>query len=253
MKRIFGVLALVFGIAGVGACIVGAYGVWRLQVRIEKANDSAFDLVDKALTSVQARVPAVRERVQQAKITADDVGAVVKHWASAEARERVVTALEIEPRTAALSGHLQNADARLEASSEGLQSVRDLLELSGLFGEVTRGDAAGQAQDVIAHVRFKIQEAGALVEEVRSVAAGDGPVENRLAQIAKAVARIALTLSGVDQRLEEVSIRLSDIREDARVRREQRSRWIVMGAVAAWVILIWIGVAMLALARWGWR
>ena len=253
MKRIFGVLALVFGIAGVGACLAGAYGVWRLQLRIEKANYSAFDLVDKALTGVQSRVPAVRERVQQAKITADDVGAVVKQWASAGTRDRVVTALEIEPRAAALSGHLQNADARLEASSEGLQGVRDLLELSGLFGEVTRADSAGQAQDVIAHLRFKIHEAGSLVEEVRSVAAGDGPVENRLAQIAKAVARIALTLSDVDQRLDEISIRLNDIRDDARARREQRSRGIMIGAVAGWAMLIWIAAAMLALGRWGWR
>ena len=252
MRRLFGVLALMLGIAGVLACVAGAYGVRRVEVRIERTSDAAFDMVDKGLTAVQNRIPAVRVRVQQARITADDVGAAVKRWASAETRERVVSSLEIEPRASALSNLLQAADARLEASADGLQTIHQLLDLTEGPGDVAKIAATGRAQDVIAAVRSKIQEAGALVEEVRTFAAdGGGPVENRLAHVTKTIARIALTLSDVDGSLEQVSGRLTEIRREAQERRDRRSRQIAIGALAACAVLIWIALAMVALGWWG--
>ena len=252
IRRAFGVLALVLGIAGVMACLGGAYAVWRVQVRLDRANDAVFDIADKGVTAVQERVPAVRARVQQSKITADDVGAAVTRWASVETRERAVSSLEIEARTSTLASHLRAADDRLDASALAIQGVRQLLAVPELLGAEVNGDAAERAQELVTTLRSKLREAEEIVAEVQRFAADDGgPVESRFLQITKALARIVLTLSDVDQRLDDFTARLNEMRNGAHERREHRSRQFRIGAIAAWTILTWIAVAMVALGAYG--
>src|SRR3954463_5900089 len=81
LRRGVGILAVALGLAGVSACVASAYAVWRVQARLQRANDLAFDAVDRGLTAVQERVPVVRERVRQSKVTTQDVTTLVRRWA----------------------------------------------------------------------------------------------------------------------------------------------------------------------------
>ena len=72
-RRLVGILALTFGLVGVAACGAGAYGVWLVQSRLNRANDKVFDAADRGLSAVQDRIPIAQERVREAKITTDEV------------------------------------------------------------------------------------------------------------------------------------------------------------------------------------
>src|SRR5215210_484548 len=96
IRHVVGGVAVGFGLVGVVVCVAGAYAVWRVQARLDRANDLAFDAVDRGLTAVQERVPLVRERVRRSKVTTGEVTAAVRGWATSEARDRVVSALQIE-------------------------------------------------------------------------------------------------------------------------------------------------------------
>src|SRR5262245_21880213 len=111
-RRVVGLLALALGLVGVVACGAGAYGVWRVQSRLNRANDKVFDAVDRGLATVQERIPVAQERVRQAKLTTDDITAALRGWATKKAQERVVAKLEIDSRAAQLAGHLQAVDLR---------------------------------------------------------------------------------------------------------------------------------------------
>src|SRR5215470_9573520 len=103
-RRVVGLLALAFGLVGVGACGAGAYGVWRVQSRLNRANDKIFDAVDRGLAAVQERIPVAQERVRQSKITADEISEALRDWTTKKAQERVVAKLEIDRRADKLAG-----------------------------------------------------------------------------------------------------------------------------------------------------
>src|SRR5262245_55825497 len=134
IRRIVGLVALVLGLVGVVACGAGAYGVWRVQSRLEQTNDKVFDGVDRGLTTAQERIPVARERVKQAKITADELNEALPRWATKKTQERIVAELEINARAEKLAGHLHEVDLRLDASTMAVRDVRQLLELAQDLG-----------------------------------------------------------------------------------------------------------------------
>src|SRR5829696_9128249 len=123
IRHVVGGVAVAFGLVGVVACVAGAYAVWRVQV------------------------PLDRERVRRSKVTTGEVTAAVRGWATSEARDRVVSALQIESRAATLSGYLQTADARLDASAATVGDVRRLLELAGGLGATADPAVTDKALD----------------------------------------------------------------------------------------------------------
>src|SRR5262245_24245337 len=96
LMRLVGLLALALGLVGVTACAAGAYGVWKVQSRLNRANEKVFAAVDHGFAAAQERVPTVQERVKQAKITTDDLSDALRDWTKREARERVTAKLEID-------------------------------------------------------------------------------------------------------------------------------------------------------------
>jgi hypothetical protein len=251
-KRVATVLVVVMGIAGMVCCLAGAYGIWLVASRLERANDKVFDAVDRSLNVVQDRVPIVQQKVKESKVTTAEVTEALPKWAAKKAQDRIVSKLEIESKAEKLSDHLRTADLTLEASREAVGNVRQLLELSENLGAKVDASALDAVQEQLVSLQESLQQAERVVDGVIKYAESD-PVEDQLTQVAKLLARILLTLSEVEQRLDNLTARLSEARTQARLGNSKTSRYIVLGSAACYGLLAWVGAGQAALSWWGWN
>jgi len=254
-NRLAGILALSFGLVGVAGCAAGAYCVWLVWSRLDRANGKFFDAIDRGLGAVQDRVPVVQQRVKDAKFTTAEITDAVRGWAGKKIQERIVTQLEIERRVETLSGQLQAAALRLDASTEAVLDVRQVIELGQSLGASVDPASTDEVLDQLALLRGKVQQAQQTVDEVRRFAApGEGEsLEDRLVRVAGLLARILLTLSDADRRLDDFAARLSEVRADTRQLKERTSRYLLLGSVACYALLAWLAAGQAALCGWGWR
>src|SRR5262249_23053689 len=147
-------------------------------------------------------------------------------WAEKKVRDRVVAELEIESRVEKLSGQLQAADLRLEASTDTVLDVRRVIEIGQDLGANVDPTSTDEALELLASLRGKVKEAEQSLDELRKYVtpARAESLEARLVGIVKVLARILLTLSDVARRLDEFAARLSDLRGDARQLKARTSR-----------------------------
>jgi hypothetical protein len=253
--RVVGFVALAFGIVGLAGCAAGAYGVWLAWSRLDRVNDRVFDAIDRGLGVVQDRVPVVRQRVRDAKVTTAEITEAVRTRTAKKVQDHVVTQLEVERRIETLSGRLQAADLRLDASTDAVLDVRELIELGESLGAAVNPASSDELLELLASLRGTVQEAERAVEEIRRFVA-PGPEESfgdRSARVAKTLARILLTLSDVDRRLDDFAARLSEVRTGARRSQARTSRYILWGSVVCYGLLTWVAAGQAALSRCGWR
>lgn len=255
VHRIVGIFALTLGVLGVAGCAAGAYGVWLVASRLDRANDKLFDAVDRGLGYVQDRVPVVQQRVRDSTITTTEITEAVRGWSAMKVQDRIVAELEIERRAANLSGRLETAELRLDASAEAVLDVRRVMELGRSLGARVDPDSTDDVLAQLALLQDKVQQAEQAIDDVRKLALPSPGVsiEDRLARIAKILARILLTLSDIDRRLGNFAVRLSELRADARQLNTRTSRYILFGSVACYGLLAWVAAAQCALCSWGWR
>jgi hypothetical protein len=252
-KRAAAILSLAFGGIGVAGCAAGAYGIWLVGSRLDRANDKIFDAVDRGLGVVQDRVPAVQQRVRDSKVTTAEITEAVRDWAAKKTQDRIVSQMEIESRAEKLSGHLRAADFRLEASTEAVRGVRQMLELGQSLGAQVDPASTDALLEVIESLRDTLQAAEQTVDVVRGFATPGGgeSVEDRRARVTKSLARILLTLSEFDRRLGDLADRVSEVRADARQLKARTSNYIVLGSVVCYGLLAWVAAGQAALYWWG--
>jgi hypothetical protein len=255
LKRLLAFLFAVLGLFGVIACIAGGYAVWTISSRLQQANEKAFTRLDQGLATVESRVQRVSERVRQAKITTDEIKDKLKDWATLEVKERIAARFEIEKRTEKVAGQLQVADAWLESSAESVRDAQHLLEVGQSLG--ARADPAA-LDDVLGHITIvlgEVREAEEAVAEFREFAlVKEGePEQNRLARALKLLARVLLTVTEADKRLERCVARLSEARDNTREMKERTSRTITLATIVCYVVLAWIALGQMALCWCGLR
>jgi hypothetical protein len=252
--RASAILALALGVVGVAGCAAAAYGVWLVASRLHRANDQVFDAIDRGLGSVQDRLPLVQQRVRDSKITTAEITEAVGAWTAKKVQDRIVSQLEIESRTEKLSAQLQAAELRLDASTEVVLDVRRVIELGQNLGARVDPASTDEVLGLLASLRGTAQQAEQAVDGVRrfaTPAAGES-VEDRLARVAKVLARILLTLVEVDRRLDEFATRLAEVRGAARQSRARTSNYITLWSVVCYGLLAWVAAGQVALCHWGW-
>lgn len=253
IRRVIGLVALVFGLVGVVACSAGAYGAWWTQSRLNRANDKVFAAVDRGFLAVQERIPIAKQRVQQAKLTTDEITEALRGWATKKAQERVVAKLEIANRAERLSGHLQAVDLRLDASTMAVRDVRRLLEVGQDLGASVDPAATDDVLALLALLKSTLNETERTVAEVRAFAAPDrASPEEQLIRLAQLLVRVLATFVEVDSRLDQCSARLSGLRAEAQQLKERTSTTILRVALVCYGLLAWMAAAQAALCRWGW-
>jgi len=104
-------------------------------------------------------------------------------------------------------------------------------------------------------LRGRVSESTETVDAIRTriqaVATGES-LEERLGRLAQLTLRVVLTLGDIDARLGEVADGLVASRSRAQGMRERLGRYILLAEIGAFVLVAWMAVGQISLARYGW-
>jgi hypothetical protein len=254
-KRALALLVLALGFVGVSACVAGAYGVWLLGARLERANEKVFTALDKGLVSAQERLRGVQKRVEESKVTNNEIAQNLRDWTGGKARERLASRPEIEGRTEKLARDLETASSWLETATESIQGVQQVLELANLASARVDPAALDHVLEKLKPLQDVLQQAERAVDGIRELTANKESdwEENRLSRVIKLLGHMLLMISDIDTRLEEAVTRLSELRDNALRLKERTSNYILLAMIGCYVLLTWIGAGQAALCVGGWK
>jgi DNA repair ATPase RecN len=257
-RRFTSVLMIALGLLGLAACAAGAYAVWKVESRLQQANDRTFALVDRGLGAVEDRVRHTRQSVEKSRITTSEITHSLRDWATRKVEDRLVTQLEIEARTEKLAGQLLAADLWLDSSADSVRDFQQVLEVGRSLGAEVDPASLDDALETLASIRGRLQEAEQSVAEVRgfAIAVRGESDENRTARVLKLLARVLVTITEIGPRLERLADRVASARVDANEAKASTSAYILWTAIGCSGILAWIAAGQLALCVWGrqrWR
>lgn len=247
MRRLFNSFTLLIGSLGVLLCVAAAVGVWFAGARLNQATDKVFDGVDGSLVASRDRVLGAQTRVQESKITADDVGHAVENWMRAEATQRLTTRLKIEEKTERLASGLRQADQGLEVSEESLQAAQQILEAARSLGVPADGAVVDPLLEKLGAVRSKVQQSTETVDAIREHMAATASLEERVRQVAQLVLRVVATLSDIDSRLGEFADGFVGARTKVEHLKNRTHGYIVAGQVGALLLILWMAAGQAAL------
>ena len=253
LKRLAGLFALPFSLIGILLCLIALFAIGWTTIRLQQANARAFKVVDQGIVATQERVQRVGQRVKESRITATEIQEKVKAWGAQEAKERIVAELEIEARTAKLSGRLQAADSVLESSAESIRGFQNLVELSKYLGGPGEPESLDEVLVSLCSLRETIQKAENAVDTVRDFALGNEEPRSRLARVLQVLGRVVVMLVELDSRFEACHQRLARLRSDAQELQARIDRIVLIIALLCTPIVLWIGVGQVALCAWGAR
>jgi hypothetical protein len=262
IKRVAALLALVLGFLGLVACMAGIYVVWRVGAQLQETNEKVFTAVDKGLAFAQDRIRGVQNRVEDSKITSNQIAQRVREWSKAKAKERLVAELEIERRTESLARHLQTADLWLETTTESIRGVQQVLELAHSVGSQVDPASLAEVLEKLTSIRSMLQQTEGTVEDFRGFAVNNDAEaeENRQARILKLLGRALLLLgrallmiSEVDIRLAESQARLSELRTNAQDLKSTMRNYILLTTIVCLLLVAWIAAGQAALFLTGWK
>jgi DNA-binding transcriptional MerR regulator len=255
LKHVATLLAVVFGFLGAVACLAGIYGVWLVRSRLEEINVRVFSVVDNSLVSATDRLRSVQKRIEEAKITSNEIETKVRDWSLRKAKETLALRIEIETRTEKLARHLETADTWLETSTEWIRSVQEVLELGNKFGGSADPSSFDDVVEKLDDVRSKLQQTGQTIDGIRTFLTGksEESEDTRFSRVMKLLGRLLLTTAEIDTRLESTVTRLTELQTDAQRYKARTSNYILAASIACCLLLAWIGAGQVALCRCGWK
>lgn len=255
LKQMVRLLALTLGLVGVFVCLAGIYGVWWLGSRLEQVNDRAFAAFDNGMALAQSRVRGIQERARDAKVDTGQVGQLLREWLTSKVPDRAATQLELERRAEQLAGHLEKADLWIEAVTEAILGVQQMLGLAHSIGSEIDPAVLDEVLEGLRSIRTRVGETARTVERIRELMASKiaESEASRLTRIKQLLAVALVTVGEIDSQLEALIARLSEVRSNAeqlRVRTNNHIFWATMGG---YFILGWIAAGQLALCVWSWN
>jgi hypothetical protein len=252
-KQVVALLALAAGLVGVLACITGVYLVWRVGSRLEQANERFFVMFDQGLASAQDRVRGVQKRLGESQIGTSEIAHNVHNWSTSKAEQRAVLAAKIESRTEKLAEHLQMADQWMEAVTETIRGIENVLELGASIGVPVAPISLGNVIEELTSIQGKLNETEQSINGIREFAAnraGD-PEEHRLSRVFGLLGSTELASRAIGTRLDNLVSRLSQIQSNARQLQARISTDILLTTIGGYLVFAWIAASQTALCLSG--
>ena len=254
-KRLSSLSIVLVGVLGVALCVAIGVVVWRVAARVSQANDRVFDVIDTALVAGRDRILEARQRVEDAKITADDVSQGVEAWARREIPQRVASRPAVEKTIERLRAGLDRAGRGLEISGSSLQVAQQALAFAHSLDAPVDVALVDPLLDALNALRGRVSQSMETVDAIgsRIQEIGNGEtLEERLSRLAQVTLRVVATLTEVDSRLGDSAEGLDAARTRAHDAKARIARYILFAEIGAFVLIAWMAVGQIALARYGW-
>ena len=255
-QRLFALLALLLGLLGVVVCVAAIAVVWSVSSRISQANQNLFDGVDRSLAAVRDRVLGAQRRVQDLKISTEDIGQSVKNWTRKEASERLASQLELAEKAERLAAGLRQVDQWLVLSETSIQSVQQTLDLGSSLGARVDPALIGTLLEKLQAVQARLKQSTETVDEIRErvtrIAEGEA-LDERIDQVAQMALRLLATLGEIDSRIGKVADRVADAQTKGQHLKSKTHKYIVTAEICAFLLVAWMAAGQASLCRHGWK
>lgn len=243
-RRLVAVILGLLGTTGTALCAAGVVGVWVLHADLVGRVDRAFDRAEDRLEAVRADLDKVADRLRQTRAEVEAVGRREEEAADPPAAKR--GRRPALPRAAAGTASDQLGQARralVTATEVGLVAGGVLDVLAELPAAERVGVDTARLRDASDQLADLIRTADRLSAVLPRPA--DEP-ENTAPGIADRVGRVVTTI-------DEAAGRLDDARGRVAGWHRRIVRALMLAAVAATGLLVWIGLGQMALAGQGYR
>ena len=211
---------------------------------------------DKSLAAVKDRILGVQRRVQELKITTDDVVQGLRNWTQKATSERLVRRLAVAEKAEQLAKGLQQADQWLEMSQVAIQGVQQALELGSSMGAPVDDALAEPLLERLASLRSQLQKASEMVAGIRSRAAAiaeGASLEERIHQAVQLALRVVATLGESDSRLGEFADKFSEARTKGQHLKSKTHACIFIAQMGVVLLIAWMAVGQASLCLHGWK
>jgi hypothetical protein len=259
VKRVFRLLALCLGLIGSLACIAAMIGAWYVEARLCRATDRLFEKLGGTVGAVQTRVVRVRERLQDSKVTAEDLAESLKQWTKQEALDRVAMRLDAGKKTEKLTSILQQTDDWLEFSESACGLVEqamsiavpaDANRLEGFVEELAGlREWLADATETVGRIRDSLTKEN----DAEKGENGTKPLGPRIEKGVELTLRVAVILGSMDHQLRELTDRLSHAQQYLQESNATALHRIRLATIAVTLFILWLGAGQLALASYGYR
>ncbi len=256
LTRLLPLLATVLGLLGTVVCVAAIAVVWFAGSRLSETNEIAFDRIDNALAAVGVRVGDAQTRVEESKITTEDIRQSVRSWTGKEANERLASRLDVEEKAQRLVAGLQQADVWLEASGASMQRVQQALVMGSSLGAPVNAELVDPLLEQLGEVRGRLQQTTETVDGIRervTKTTEDNGLEGRVDELAQLAVRVVATLGEVDSRLGESAVKVADAQTNAQQLGSKTHTYIVAMGICAVLLIAWMMAGQVALCRYGWK
>jgi hypothetical protein len=233
-----------------------AVAVWSTSSRLSQANENIFARIDKSLAAARDRVLAAQKRVQESKVTMEDIEQSVRNWTRKEAGERLTSRLELEKRAERLAASLRQADTWLELSGASIQGVQQVIEVATSLGARVDTSMVDTLLERLAALQRQLKQSTETIDAIHEQLAktADGKaLDERINQVAQLALRVVATLGQTDSRLGEFSDRLADTQGKGERLKNKTDLYITIAQISAFLLVAWMTAGQISLYRSGWK
>ncbi len=249
MKTISGLLAILLGVVGFIACLVGGAGVWWAAFEVaEKANtftkqaEESLGLVNDAFSRIDGKVDLAKTSVERVRMTAAFI-------AAGKSEDDPKIQMQVTRLLDTLTPHLDRA----EALADPLQSLATILRrFAGTLARLDDGDRqAAQFRSIADALDFTLTSLGTVRSRYEAIREGEGVP--RAAELVAIAEQAQAPIDRMQKGLSELQGSISEVREELPEVREAVRVWKIAGPIVVNVLLFWIALGQLCLIGWGRR
>jgi hypothetical protein len=249
MRRLLGVLALVFGTVGAIASMVGAIVVWPvIHFYADKAAVLSADVVHTvALT--QDLLQPFESRIQEVTTRVTNVRQSATAVARGGDQSDPADLAKVETILAELSSRLDQAQdwtTSLKSSATSLHSITKLA--SAVTFDPQQQEKLQTAISALENVDTALDQVDALLRR----ASQEQDLQTRARHLAIVASALEGPLSELNGTVAEVSAFLSTAQEEATKVQRAVSVWRTALPLISTVVLIWVAIGQVCLLRRGW-
>jgi len=214
-KNFPGLLGLLLGSLGTLVCLAAISGIWIIRARVDQTNKTVFRRIDESLVLVDRRVARARERLQESKLSLEEIQQSLEGRIRREVGKRAAVELNLDVKRERIAAVLSEADQYLELSASSLELVQEVLALGNSSDPLLDTEPVDQLLDAVTRLRGQLVGAIELTGKPREQTVTmnrEQPDEGRIQATIRLALRVISTLSELDNRFEKFENRLADAR-----------------------------------------